>query len=205
MEDFHQTSLKDEIEPVIFEINRDSTKRYENIVASVQTGNFEQTVAAIEKIWKAQVQDTPFEYSFLDDGIQKLYNDDQRVAGIITSFTLIALLISCMGLYGLSSYMAERRFREIGVRKVMGASVTQIMTLMSTEFLKLVLVAFAISVPIAWYTMNRWLEDFAYRITIDSVVFILAGAGAICIALLTISFESMKAAVRNPVDSLRSE
>ena len=204
MEDFHQTSLKEEIEPVIFEINKDP-KKYENIIASVQTGNFEQTLATIEKIWKSQVQDAPFEYTFLDDRIQKQYNDDIKVGTIITSFTLIALLISCLGLYGLSSYMAERRFREIGVRKVMGASVNQIMALMSVEFLKLVIIAFIISVPVASYVMNRWLEDFAYRITIDSFVFIVAGAGALIIALLTISFESMKAAVRNPVESLRSE
>ncbi|HRI79460.1 MAG TPA: ABC transporter permease, partial [Cyclobacteriaceae bacterium] len=204
MEDFHQTSLKEEIEPVIFEISKDS-KNYENIIASVQTGNFEQTIEAFEKIWKKQVQDTPFEYSFLDDNIQRQYSDDRKVSAIITSFTLIALLISCMGLYGLSSYMAERRLREIGVRKVMGASVNQIMTLMSNEFIKLVVVAFAVSVPIAWYAMNRWLEDFAYRISIDIYVFLIAGAGAFLIALLTISYESMKAALRNPVESLRTE
>ncbi|MEJ0058012.1 MAG: FtsX-like permease family protein [Bacteroidota bacterium] len=118
---------------------------------------------------------------------------------------MIAMLISCLGLYGLSSYMAERRFKEIGVRKVMGASAAQIVQLMSKEFVKLVIIAFAISVPLAWYSMDKWLDGFAYKIEIDVLIFVYAGAAALIIALLTVSFESMKAAMSNPVESLRNE
>ncbi|MBI3481776.1 MAG: ABC transporter permease [Bacteroidetes bacterium] len=204
MEDFHQNSLHEEIIPTLFEL-ADSTKRYDYIVASVSTSNFEQTIQSIEKTWKSMINDTPFEYSFLDQSIQKQYDEDKRVSSIITSFTLIAMVICVLGLYGLSSYMAERRFKEIGIRKVMGASVQQIVTMMSTEFVKLVLIAFVIVAPIAWWGMNKWLESFAFRIEISWIVFALAGFVALAIALLTVSFESIKSAMGNPVESLRSE
>jgi putative ABC transport system permease protein len=151
------------------------------------------------------VNDTPFEYAFLDENIQKQYNEDRKVSSIITIFTIIAMFISCLGLYGLSTYMAERRFKEIGVRKVMGASINQIVGLMSKEFIKLVMVAFVIAVPVAWYMMNKWLEGFAYKIPVNISVFVYAGLAALLIALLTVSFESIKAASTNPVKSLRNE
>ncbi len=204
MEDFHQNSLHEEIKPTLFEL-ADSTKRYNYIVASVTTSNFEQTVQSMEKIWKSMIIDTPFEYSFLDQNIQKQYDEDRRVSQIITSFAIIAMIICSLGLYGLSSYMAERRFKEIGIRKVMGASVQQIVAMMSTEFVKLILIAFAIATPIAWWSMNKWLQSFAFRIEISWVVFALTGIVALTIALLTVSFESIKSATGNPVDSLRSE
>jgi putative ABC transport system permease protein len=204
MENYHQMSLKEEIKPTMFELSKDPT-RYDFLIASVSNENFDKTIASIEKTWKTLVNDTPFEYSFLDQNIQKQYEEDRKVSSIIMSFTFIAMFISCLGLYGLSTYMAERRFKEIGVRKVMGASVNQIVGLMSKEFVKLVVVAFIISVPIAWYVMDKWLQGFAYRISIDAVIFILAGAGALAIALLTVSFESIKAASTNPVKSLRNE
>jgi len=204
MEDFHQNSLHEEIKPTLFEL-ADSTKRYDFIVASVSTANFEQTIQSIEKTWKSLINDTPFEYSFLDQNIQKQYDEDRRVSSIITSFALIAMIICSLGLYGLSSYMAERRFKEIGIRKVMGASVQQIVAMMSTEFVKLVLVAFIIAAPISWWAMNKWLQSFAFRIEINWIVFALAGIVALAIALLTVSFESIKSAMGNPVESLRSE
>jgi len=204
MEDFNQTSLHEEIKPTLFEM-ADSTKRYDNIIASVPSANFEETIKSFERTWKSLINDTPFEYSFLDSKIQKQYDEDRRVSNIITSFGLIAMIICGLGLYGLSSYMAERRFKEIGIRKVMGASVSQIVTMMSTEFVKLVMIAFVIAVPIAWYGMNKWLESFAYKISIGWVVFALAGLVAFTIALITVSFESIKSAMGNPVDSLRSE
>jgi putative ABC transport system permease protein len=204
MEDFHQTSLHEEIKPVLFEM-ADSTNRYDFMIASVAASNFEQSVQSMEKIWKSQIHDTPFEYSFLDQNIQKQYDEDKRVSKIITSFGLIAMIICSLGLYGLSSYMAERRFKEIGIRKVMGASVQQIVAMMSTEFVKLVLIAFVIAVPIAWYGMSKWLEGFAYKIEISWLVFALAGAIAFAIALITVSYESIKSAMSNPVKSLRSE
>jgi len=203
MEDYHQTGLKEAIVPVLFQMAE--KPQYENLIVSVHTNDFDRTLASLEQIWKAQVSDTPFEYSFLDQNISHQYDEDKRVSRIITSFTLIAMLISCLGLYGLSSYMAERRFKEIGIRKVMGANVTQIVSMMSTEFVKLVMIAFVTSVPLAWYGMNQWLESFAYRIAVDPVLFVIAGAAALVVALLTVSFESMKAALHNPVDALRNE
>ena len=115
------------------------------------------------------------------------------------------MLISCLGLYGLSTYMAERRFKEIGVRKVMGANVGQIVSLLSKEFVKLVAIAFAISIPLAWYAMDRWLESFAYHVPVDGMIFVYAGLLSLTIALLTVSYESVKAAITNPIKSLRSE
>jgi putative ABC transport system permease protein len=204
MEDFHQNSLHEEIKPTLFEM-ADSTKRYSYVVASMSSANFEQTIKSVEQTWKSLVHDTPFEYSFLDQTIQKQYDEDRRVSKIITSFGFIAMVICSLGLYGLSSYMAERRFKEIGIRKVMGASVSQIVAMMSTEFVKLVMIAFVIAVPLAWYGMTKWLESFAYRISIEWIVFVLAGVVALTIALITVSFESIKSAMGNPVDSLRGE
>jgi putative ABC transport system permease protein len=204
MEDYNQASLHEEIKPTLFEV-ADSTNRYDNMIVSVSSAKFEQTIKSIEKTWKSIISDTPFEYSFLDQKIQEQYKEDLRVSSIITSFGLIAMIICALGLYGLSSYMAERRFKEIGIRKVMGASVTQIVTMMSSEFVKLVLIAFAIAVPLAWYGMNKWLEGFAYKISIEWFVFAWAGLVALFIALFTVSFESIKSAIGNPVDSLRRE
>jgi putative ABC transport system permease protein len=204
MEDFHQNSLHEEMKPILFEM-ADSTKRYNYIVAAVSPTNFEQTIKSIERTWKSMITDTPFEYSFLDQNLQKQYDEDSRVSGIITSFGFVAMIICCLGLYGLSSYMAERRFKEIGIRKVMGATVAQIVLMLSTEFMKLVLIAFVIAVPIAWYGMSKWLEGFAYRIPIEWFVFVWAGVVAMVIALITVSFESFKSATGNPVQSLRSE
>jgi putative ABC transport system permease protein len=204
MENYHQNSLHEEIKPTLFEL-ADSTKRYDFMVASIAASDFDKTIQTIEKIWKSQISNTPFEYSFLDQSIQKQYEEDKRISNIITSFALIAMIICSLGLYGLSSYMAERRFKEIGIRKVMGASVSQIVAMMSTEFVKLVLIAFVISVPIAWYGMNKWLQSFAYRIEINWLLFGLAGLVALAIALITVSFESIKSATGDPVKSLRSE
>jgi putative ABC transport system permease protein len=133
------------------------------------------------------------------------YEEDKRVSKLITSFTIIAMIISCLGLFGLSTYMAERRFKEIGVRKVMGASVNEIMTMMSSEFIRLVLIAFVIAVPLSLYGINRWLENFAYKTPVNAFIFVIAGSGALLIAVITVSFQSFKAASVNPIKSLRTE
>jgi putative ABC transport system permease protein len=182
-----------------------NNRRYDYLIASVAFANFERTVKTIERTWKSLIHNTPFEYSFLDQTIQKQYDEDRRVSKIISSFGIIAMIICALGLYGLSSYMAERRFKEIGIRKVMGASIPQIVVIMSAEFIKLVLIAFVIAVPVAYYGMTKWLEGFAYKVSIGWFVFALAGLVAFAIALVTISFESIKSAMRNPIDSLRSE
>jgi len=204
MEDYHQTSLKDEIAPLVFEMPS-TADTYNFMVVSVKTEEFKAAIPSLEKKWKDLINDTPFEYSFLDQNIQKQYKEDRKISKIITTFTLIAMFISCLGLYGLSTYMAERRFKEIGIRKVMGASINQIAGLMSTEFIKLILIAFVIAVPIAWYVMAKWLQGFAYKTSISITVFIYAGMAAMVIALLTVSFESIRAAMANPTKSLKSE
>lgn len=210
MEDIHQTSLKEKVSPTFFYVPQtvyapEGGQYFDYIIANVETNDFKKTIGEIETTWKQLVNDTPFEYSFLDETIQAQYDDDRKVSGIISSFTFIALFISCLGLYGLSSFMTERRFKEIGVRKVLGASVKQIAFMMSSEFVKLVIVAFFLAAPMAWYVMNRWLEGFANKAPLDITIFILAGLGALVIALLTVSFESIRAANTNPVESLKVE
>ena len=203
MEDYHQVSLKEEIYPLLFRVPQQPNHDY--IIVDTRPQDFISTIAEVEKIWKGIVPDTPFEYSFLDDDVKKQYEEDKKVSRIITSFTIIAMIISCLGLYGLSTFMAERRFKEIGIRKVMGASVQQIVGMMSGEFVRLVLIAFVISVPVAWHALNSWLEKFAYKTPLDFSIFVVAGTGALFIALVTISFESLRAASTNPVNALRNE
>lgn len=204
MEDFHQNSLREEIKPTLFEMEN-SNRRYDYVIASVVSGNFDRTVRTIERTWKSLIHDTPFEYTFLDQTVQKQYDEDRRVSNIIFSFGIIAMIICALGLFGLSSYMAERRVKEIGIRKVLGASVLQIVVLMSADFVRLVLIAFVIAVPVAYYGMSRWLEGFAYKVSMGWVAFAVGGLAALVIALVTISFESIKSAMGNPIDSLRSE
>lgn len=204
MEDFNQTSLKDPIIPIMFEMANDANN-YGFMIASVNPSGFTETVASIENTWKAQVSDAPFEYTFLDENIQKMYNEDRRISKIITSFSVIAMIICSLGLYGLSSFMAERRLKEIGVRKVMGASVAQITGMMSKEFVRLVLIALVLAIPLSWYAMQKWLEGFEYKTTLNTTPFIYAGLSALAIALLTVSYESLKAANTDPAKTLRNE
>ncbi|MBS1488279.1 MAG: ABC transporter permease [Bacteroidetes bacterium] len=204
VEDFHQVSMRSMIEPMLFEMG-DNDNTFDNVVISLSTTQFDQSLHSIEKIWKSLIPETPFEYSFLDQDIQRQYDEDHKMAGIISGFAAVAIFICCLGLYGLSSYMAERRTKEIGIRKVMGASVQQIVRMISSEFVMLVLVALVIATPIAWYAMNKWLQGFAYRTEISGWIFVWSGVVAVLIALITVSFESMKAALMNPVNSLKSE
>jgi putative ABC transport system permease protein len=188
----------------MFEISEEADS-YGFMITSVNPSGFSETIASIEEVWKSQITDAPFEYSFLDDNIQKQYSEDQRIAKIISYFAIIAMIVCSLGLYGLSSFMAERRLKEIGVRKVMGASVPQIMGMMSKEFVKLVLIAFVLATPLAWYMMDKWLQGFEYKTALDISIFTYAGIGAVVIAMLTISYESLKAASSNPAHTLRNE
>ena len=176
MEDYNQTSLKDPIIPVVFEVPEESNE-YGYLIASVNSSGFANTIATIEDTWQAQVADAPFEYSFLDENIQQQYKQDERVSKIISYFAVIAIIICSLGLYGLSSFMAERRLKEIGVRKVMGASVSQIVGMMSKEFVKLVLIAFVVATPVAWYAMDKWLQGFEYKTTLEIYYIHLCGIG----------------------------
>ncbi|WP_419788540.1 ABC transporter permease [Mucilaginibacter sp. SP1R1] len=165
----------------------------------------QKAIAAAKRSWKQYNSDVPFTYSFLDESFDKLYKADERTGGLFNVFSAIAIVISCLGLFGLATYSAQVKTREIGIRKVLGASVTGIIRLLATEFILLIIIAIFIAVPVAWYTMDKWLQDYAYKITITAWVFIFAGAGATFIALATISVQSVKAALANPVKSLRSE
>jgi len=204
MEDFNQVSLREPIVPLTFEI-AGVADRYNFMIASLNTSEFSQSISDIEALWREQVSDAPFEYSFLDEDLQEQYNEDRRISRIITAFSVVAMIICSLGLYGLSSFMAERRLREIGIRKALGASVPQITGMMSKEFVRLVVLAFAIAVPLAWYGSNKWLEGFEYKTPLSVTPFLFAGVCALVIALLTVSYESLKAANTDPAKTLRNE
>jgi putative ABC transport system permease protein len=204
MDDYHQVTVKEEVFPVLFRLPLNASV-HDYMVVDAGNKNIQETISGIETAWKRINPETPFEYSFLDEDIKKQYDEDKRVSRIISSFTIIAIIISCLGLYGLSTYMAERRFKEIGVRKVMGASVSQIMSMMSSEFVRLVLIAFILAVPASWYAIQQWLGNFAYKVPVGVSVFLIAGGAALLIAIVTVSFQSFKAATVNPVQSLRNE
>ena len=159
----------------------------------------------MEKTWKQIAPGHPFDYSFLSDDFEAMYRTEQRSEQLFTAFALVAILIACLGLFGLSAFAAEQRTKEIGIRKVLGSSVTGIVRLLSNDFLKPVLIAIMVASPIGWYAMQHWLNDFAYRINIEWWIFALSGLLAVSIALLTVSFQAFKAALTDPVKSLRSE
>jgi predicted permease len=168
-------------------------------------GETENTIEALEELWKTINPGYPFHYSFLDQDIANLYKAEQRLGRLFNVFAVLAIVISCLGLYGLSAYLAERRTRELGIRKVLGASGFQLVYLLSATFTRPILIATAIAIPLAWYGMSQWLNGFAYHVSIDWTIFLIAFLSALIIAWLTVSFESIKAATTNPVKSLRSE
>jgi putative ABC transport system permease protein len=204
MENYHQVTLKEEIYPVLFRVPQQATEHH-FMTLDVSGKSIASTIGSIAQTWNKINPDTPFEYTFLDEDVKRQYDEDKRIAGVITGFTTIAMIISCLGLYGLSTYMAERRTKEIGIRRVLGATVSQIAGMMSGEFIRLVTVAFVIAVPLSWYGISRWLETFAYKTSVGVSIFLMAGTSALAIALLTVSFESIKTASRNPVNALRNE
>ncbi len=201
-EDFHFASLHQKIGPYCF--HNAKNEGYTYLLVKVDAKDLAGTVKHLEDIYK-KIVPSAFEYSFLDQQMAKLYQTEERLSNIVLLFAGLAVFIACLGLYALASFTAEQRIKEIGVRKVLGASVLQIVNMLSKEFIMLVLIAFAIGIPVGYYLMNNWLEGFEYRTNLDFIVFIVAGAGAIIIAWATVSFESFKAARRNPVDSLKSE
>lgn len=202
LKDFHYEDLHKQIEPYAFMLNN---RWFNYAVVHVNAADVSSVLPSIEKTWKATNPNEPFEYSFLDDDFQRNYESDARTSRIVNTFTIISIFISCLGLFGLAAFAAQQRTKEIGVRKVLGASVSSIVGLLSKDFLKLVLIAIVIASPIAWYAMNHWLADFAYKVDISWWVFALAGLAAVTIALITVGYQSVKAALMNPVESLRSE
>jgi putative ABC transport system permease protein len=204
LRDFNNTSLKGLIEPTILLINR-SSDWGGTLYVKTMPGAASKAVEATEKICKAFDQLNPFEYQFLDDNFDAMYRREAQTARLFRFFAAIAVILSCMGLFGLAVFTAERRTKEIGIRKVLGASVQNISFLLSREFSWLVIVANVIAWPVSWYAMHKWIEDFAYRTTISWWIFAGAGIVALLLAVLTIISQAIKAAIANPVKSLRVE
>jgi putative ABC transport system permease protein len=201
VQDFNFESMHDEIGPLLLHLGLSPSI----VTVKVRGANMKGTLAAIKATWKAFSPSQPIRYTFLDESFANMYADVQRMGNIFTTFAVLAIIIACLGLFALSAFMAEQRSREIGIRKVLGATVSGITTLLSIDFIKLVFIAIVIASPVAWYAMNKWLEGFAYRIQMQWWVFVLAGVVALVIAIVTVSFQSIKAALMNPVRSLKSE
>ncbi|HQW92203.1 MAG TPA: ABC transporter permease [Ferruginibacter sp.] len=204
LKDFHFEDLHLPITPYGYQLSS-SHNQFNYMVVHAKPGDMGSLLKTLETTWHSLNPQEPFEYSFLDDDFQKNYEAETRLSSIVSYFTLIAILICCLGLFGLATFSAEQRIKEIGVRKVLGASVAGIVALLSKDFLKLVVIAIVIATPLAWYVMHKWLQDFAYRIHISWWIFLLAGIIAAVIAFVTISLQAIRAANANPVKSLRTE
>ncbi|MDZ7648336.1 MAG: FtsX-like permease family protein [Cytophagales bacterium] len=203
VKDFHYRSLHRKIEPLVL---RYDPRNMWCMSVKMNSGNLTDNLAALEKEWKKLAPDYPFSYQFVDETIERQYRAEQNTGLLIGAFALLAIIIACLGLLGLTAFMTEQRKKEIGVRKVLGASVSGIIVLLSREFSRLVLIAFVIVVPLAWYAMNQWLADFAYQVKISPFIFsIAAGLIIVVIAFLSVFYQALKAAVINPSDTLRNE
>ncbi len=202
VEDFNFESMHHDVEPIVM---MKSWWNLPSIAIRLERGDIESQIASIQSTWKEVAPLAPFNFSFLDDDYQHLYQSEMKMSKVFSMFSLLAIFISCLGLFGLATFMAVQRTKEIGIRKVLGASVTGIVGLLSKDFIKPVLVAFIIASPLAWYGMEKWLENFAYRLEIQWWMVVVSGLAAITIACITISFQSIKTALLNPVESLRSE
>jgi putative ABC transport system permease protein len=202
LKDFNFQSLRDDIKPMAVLLGAEPN--YEMAIR-LAPGNKQDQIKTLENIYKKYASGSPFEYSFLDQNFDALFRAEQRMSQIILVFTVLAIGIACLGLFGLAAYTAEQRAKEISIRKVMGASVSQLMILMSKDFTILVMVAFVVATPLAWYFSDSWLEGFANRINIDYTIVIISGVASFLIALLTISYQSIRAAKENPVKAMRSE
>ncbi|MEL6192021.1 MAG: FtsX-like permease family protein [Bacteroidota bacterium] len=202
-DDFHFTSLKQEIGNYGF--HNKNTEWLQYLLVKLDASNLSANLAALQETFETISPTTVFEYTFLDDQVAQLYRNEQSLAKLVFSFATLAIIIACLGLFALAAYATELRTKEIGIRKVLGAPVSRIVSLLSKDFLILVLIGFGIAVPVAWWAMHNWLLDFSYRINIQWWVFALAGLMAALIAFLTVSTQSIKAAMANPIEALRSE
>jgi len=203
VEDFNYASLREPIGAYAFHNFPSEYKEY--LLVKMKVADLEQSITSIENNFKKVAPNIPFDYSFLDQNIEQLYIEEKQTASIGMIFSLLAIFVACLGLFGLAAFTAEQRDKEIGIRKVLGASVTGIVKLLSADFIKLVAIALLISFPLAYYIMNNWLQDFTYRINISWHPFVLTGLCALAIAMITVSFQAIKAALANPVDSLKTE
>ncbi|HZH94855.1 MAG TPA: ABC transporter permease [Flavisolibacter sp.] len=203
VKDFHFKDLHEKIQPYGFLLSTGS--RFNYIIAHASGGDVASILGSVKKTWNHLNPNEPFEFSFLDQDFQKNYEAETRQAGLINSFTIIAIIISCLGLFGLATFSAEQRTKEIGIRKVLGASVAGVIALLTKDFLKLVVVAVCIASPLAWYGMNQWLQNFSYRIHISWQIYVFTAVLALFIAFITISFQALRSAVANPIKNLRTE
>ena len=203
VKDFHLTSLHKAINPLILRLDRDGNGGF--VLLRLQSSNVMATIQQLEKLHKEFNPNFPFNYTFAEDDFQQLYKSEMLIQQLSNCFAALAIAISCLGLLGLAMFAAEQRVREIGIRKILGASLQNLFVILSKEFLLLVFIAFVIACPLAWWVMNNWLQDFEYRIQLNAWPFVLAGIAAMAIALFTISFQTVRAALANPVKSLRSE
>jgi len=201
IKNFNFSSLKEAVSPLSLLHIRDNG----NISIRVDVADVKNLISMIGSKWKEMAPGQPFGYTFMDEDFNNLYTTEERTGKIFITFAVIAIMIACLGLFGLITYAAEQRVKEIGIRKVLGASIPDITGMLSTSFLKLVVIAVLIAFPVSWWAMNKWLQDFAYRVSIEWWVFLITGAIALLIAFSTVYFQAMKAALANPVKSLRSE
>ncbi|MGN6266174.1 MAG: ABC transporter permease [Ginsengibacter sp.] len=201
VKDFNFNSLHDPVTPLVFVLSPQNG----NMAFRVNTTDITKLIASIQNIYQKVAPGQPFQYSFMDADFNKTYQAEQKMGGLSITFSILAILIACLGLFGLVTYASMQRTKEIGIRKILGASVTDVTTMLSKDFLKLVLIAALIAFPIGWWVLNKWLQNFAYRIEVSWWIFVIAGAIAFLIAIITIGFQAIKAAVANPVNSLRSE
>ena len=202
IEDFHEGSLHGQIPPMVFSC---IPSQIGQIVIRIRPDNVSNTIEYIRNTWRQFNPDETFAFSFIEEEYSKFYRSEEKLGRIISAFTILTILVACLGLFGLSMFMAEQRTKEIGIRKVLGASVTSVVQLLTKEFIKWVLLANLIAWPIAYYAMNKWLQNFAYRINISWWVFVLAGGIALVIALLTVSWQVIRTAIANPMEALRYE
>jgi len=205
VKDFHFESLHEAVKPAYFSLQPPAKNPWYKIMVRIRADHQQQTIAAIRNLFEKDNPGFPFTFNFLSEAYQKQYDTETRIATLSKYFAGLAIIISCLGLFGLAAFTAQKRRKEIGVRKAIGASVTDIINMLSKDFLRLVMIALCIAFPASWWLMNNWLEGFAYRINISAGVFLVAGASIIMLTLLTIGYQSIKAAIANPVKSLRTE
>ena len=201
VKDYHHLSLQNAIEPIVF------VPSVSSYFYTIQTdiNNLPQKISAINTLYQQYFSGNPFEYFFADETYNKQYATEQQLGNVFIAVALVAIFIACLGLFGLAAFTAQQRTKEIGIRKVLGASVTNIAALLSFDFVKLVLMAIVLATPLAWWAGTRWLQDFPYRTNMGAWIFIAAAVIALLIAIITVSFQAIKAAMANPVNSLRSE
>jgi len=202
VEDFNYWTLHEKIEPVVIYISKHNCWR---IAAKTRSGNIIQTMSFLKSKWEDIFSGWPFEFSFVDNKLNELYKKEIKLGALSEYLTVLAVFIACLGLFGLSSFTAKKRTKEVGIRKVLGASISDIVRLLSKEFLILVCIADIIALPLAYYFINNWLQDFSYKIAPSIWVFILSGIFALFVAIFTVSFQAIKAATANPVESLKYE